>query len=345
MRKLIPMFLLVVMSCSGQATSQRSAAEYYEVGHDLYWRGCVSDGYEEELCKEAIEKLEKAIEIDAKLADAYLLLETGYWNTGLKDKAVAILKKLVEVEPQNADAYYHLRRFTEDKNEQKALLEKAIELNPGHPEAHGALGLLLLRQGNVDEAIREYRTHLEVSPLRNIQFDARQHMRFARLLDVGRLKEAVEVYDKAVELTRGFRRVERCFLFKLIDLKPFGAFEEFVAKMQQLNRYCTKLGHRNRAVRLEQEGKIEEAIREWELQLEENPYYEGTYTALPDLYRSQGQTDKAREVVKKYFEIDTDPLYRCQQYKAMSNKGYERFAPEITGQVKKECEERMDANR
>ncbi|MCI0718851.1 MAG: tetratricopeptide repeat protein, partial [Acidobacteria bacterium] len=275
---------------------QRTAIEYYREGHDLYWRGCVSDGYDQEICEEAIERLEKAIEIDSKLADAYLLLATAYWNTGLEQKSDAILRKLIAVDPQNADAYYKLSQFTEDEKERKRLLAKAIELDPKHPEAHGALGLLLLREGEVDDAIREYRTHMEVTPFRTIEVDGNQHMYFALLLqEAGRLEEAVEIYEKVLSLTQGQRRFQRCHLFIALDLKPFAAFDEFIRKVQALRPYCTNLEHRNRAVQLERQGKTEEAVREWELQIKENPHPEEAYFALERIHLSQGQPEKALE--------------------------------------------------
>lgn len=43
-------------------------------------------------------------------------------------------------------------------------LERVIQLEPGHPDAHYKLASLYKELQRPDDAIREYRRHLEVSP-------------------------------------------------------------------------------------------------------------------------------------------------------------------------------------
>jgi tetratricopeptide (TPR) repeat protein len=333
--------------------SQKSAAEHYEQGRELFKWGCISDGFHLPSCNRAIENLRRAIELDPLLFDAYLPLASAYWNKSffvkpeeevetLQQRSIDLLRQLIEIDPTRAEAYYNLSYRVSDSKERIDLLRKAVELKSEHPEAHRNLAWVLLDQEEVDEAIEQYKTHLQVT-VRGVGND---NVAFAQsIAQAGRLKEAVGILDRTLALARNDSRSFACMLFQSLDLNPYTTFVEFVNTVQKLRPYCTSLEHRNRAAELMNREKIDEAIREWELQLEENPYYEGTYTSLPGLYLKQGQPDKAREVVKKYFEIDTDPLYRCRQYRAMSRKGYERFAPKIMAQLKKECEERREANR
>jgi tetratricopeptide (TPR) repeat protein len=343
--------LTVVCSSPAPVSApQETAAEYYKLAYPLFQEYCLSEGFEEKGCDKAIEQLEKAIELNPELVDAYLALALAYWNksfvggltqeerAGLRQKAAPLCQKVIAMDPENTEAHYWLASYIGDREERVQLLERVVELDPQHPEAHRKLARVYLDDKRFDEAVEQYLIHMEVSPYRGRE-DGFHHTGFAgKLAKTGRLKEVAQIYEELLVLTRDESRFERCLLFRSLDVELYAAFKELVATAKKLKPYCTNLEHSSRAIRLENNGKFDDAIREWELQLEENPYYEGTYTSLPNLYLKQGQPEKALEVVTKYFEIDTDPLYRCRQYRTMSRKGYERFAPKIMGQLKKECE-------
>jgi len=345
--------ILVILLSSIQpsmAQNKKMVAEYYKEASRIFQESCTSENYDQKLCDQAINKLEKIIADDPKRTDAYLVLAKAYWNKSfldiksqqdqkmLQEKAATLVRKAVNIDPNNAEAAYELTFYTQDPDEQIMLLRKAIKINPKHSRAHGDLARVLMKKGKVDEAIKEYRIHLQVNPYRGTQ-DVNNHILFARLLSQsGRLNESIEIYENVLDLTKEESRFERCQYFKSLDLETYSAFKEFTAKIQKLRQYCTKLEHRDRAIQLEHQGKIDEAIKELQLQIKENPYYENSYFILEDIYKSTGQMDKALDSVKKYFEIEKDPVERCKQYRRLNLNVYKQIDKQFVDKLKSDCE-------
>src|SRR5437867_2997838 len=87
-------------------------------------------------------------------------------------------------------------------------LVKAIKLNPKHAMARRDLAQVLMSQGKVDEAFKEYMRYLQLGSYRSRQ-DGFDHMLFAKsLAQAGRLKEAVEIYEKVLALAHDESRFE-----------------------------------------------------------------------------------------------------------------------------------------
>jgi tetratricopeptide (TPR) repeat protein len=74
-------------------------------------------------------------------------------------KLAAIAQQYAERHPVDYRGYYYLaaakEHEKEDRQTAKALLRKAIELNPDFAASFTLLGKLLLQDGNTDEAARE----------------------------------------------------------------------------------------------------------------------------------------------------------------------------------------------
>ncbi|MFQ5853256.1 MAG: tetratricopeptide repeat protein [Candidatus Binatia bacterium] len=330
---------------------EMNAAQYYKKGLQQFQQGCLPEDFSQDLCSSAIDKLKKAIELDPTQIDAYLALAQAYWNKSfldfkseqeqmaLQEKAVTLYREIVAIDPNNIDAHYELTVRTTDANEKIGLLKRIIELNPRHSAAHRDLALILISRGKVDEAFKEYLTHLQVSPYRGRQ-DGFNHIYFARLVEkAGRRDMALEIYREILRVTADESRFERCYLFvRKVDLNRYAPFKDFVEEVQRLMPYCTKLEHRDRAVRLQREGKIDKAIEELKLQLRVNPYYPETYFLLEDIYIGRKEPDKALKVVKKYFEIEKDLVVRCKVYRRLRKQEYKRLDEQFIEQLKRECE-------
>jgi lipopolysaccharide biosynthesis regulator YciM len=149
---------------------------------------------------------QKALSTDKKCVDAYLHLGDFHFQNGEYKKAISVWEKLIQVSPQftflaygrlekayarmkdlrpveaflkkcaaaNADAFTHLalaRYLYNDGDVQDAIkeTESALELSPSFWEARKFKGEILLEKGRQDEALEEYRTlleHLDVPFLR-----------------------------------------------------------------------------------------------------------------------------------------------------------------------------------
>jgi tetratricopeptide (TPR) repeat protein len=80
--------------------------------------------------------------------------------------------------------------------------EKAIELNPGHADAHSGYGLYLRSIGQQDEGLAEAKRALELDPL-SLQFNAEVA---THLLHLGRYDEAIEQCMETLALEPGSPR-------------------------------------------------------------------------------------------------------------------------------------------
>lgn len=330
---MITMLLIGAQPCISPA--QDTAKEYYEEGLRLF-EGCDPEGFVRATCDQAVDRLQKAIELDPSLRDAYITLAQAYWNLSfqtesrqeretLRQRSVELLHRLIEIDPTQADSYYKLSYRIGDPEERIDLLRKVTELEPKHPHAHRDLAMLLLPQGKPEEAVEEYKVHLEVSP-HALARDARNNIFFAdSITQAGYAGEAIEILEATLVEVQKQGRHHACRLFEPLDLRSYEAFKEFVEKVRTLRPYCTNLEHRNQAVRLMREGKEEEAIQELQLQLQINPYYEETYFLLSELYEKQGKIGEVLATWEKYFKVEPDPTIRCETFARLRSALVRRY--------------------
>lgn len=331
------------------AEVQGPGAQDYQEGRELFEQGCVPDGYDDKRCRQAVSKLEKAVKADPNLKEASLTLARAYWNqtygtnskseqAALEKKSRDVLQRLTTLDPNYADAYFELSVRSDDPAEQQRLLERTVAADPKHPEAHRLLAQMLLEQGRVDEAIKEYKLHLQVSPDHSTEEGAR-HVNFALALEgAGRTKEAADILHQTLKLTEGQGELERCRIFEHVDLKRYAGFAQFRAGVEKLRPYCTNFEHRDRAMRLQSEGKTDEAISELQQQLQQNPSYREAYFLLEQIYLKRGDRVKALTVVKKYFETEKDPSERCRAVPLVHLTTYQSLDPLFVGKLRQECE-------
>ncbi len=94
--------------------------------------------------------------------EAYELLQAGRISA-----AVERLEKALEQEPNHFDAHHYLGiayGLMGKMEEAEQHLRKAVEILPDSAPAHYNLGLVLHYRGNPEEAVREFRTALELNP-------------------------------------------------------------------------------------------------------------------------------------------------------------------------------------
>ena len=333
------------------APEQSAGGGVYQEGRELFEQACQPDGYDDKQCRQAVAKLEKAIQADPNLKEAYLTLARAYWNqaygtnskqsqAALERKAKDVLQKLTVIDPNYADAYFELGVRAENNAEQQKLLERTVSLNPQHPEAHRYLAQILLEQGRLDEAVKEYKLHLQVSPDHSPE-EAAHHVNFALALEqAGRTQDAASILQQTLLMTAGESEYERCRLFEHVDLNRYASFVQLRAGVERLRPYCTNFEHRDRAVQLEQQGKTGEAVAELQLQLQQNPAYRDAYFLLEQIYLKQGEKLKALSVIKKYFETEKDPAERCRAFPLVHLPTYQSLDPLFIGKLKRECEPR-----
>lgn len=184
--------------------------------------------------RKAITELEKAVEYDPMLEEAWRNLGMAYLNTGQLEKAKEALEKAVSIRPESHIAHSYLGVYYSQKGElQKAIeefeLSKSLKINYSYPLIQ--LGNLYYQTGNYALAIDNYETGLE---------------RLGRL-DVGILNQ-----------------IGACY----IQLRNF-----------------------------------DEAIRIYQLAIQENPNYADAYQNIGVAYAQMGDQQKAQQYMQKAQEL------------------------------------------
>jgi len=149
-----------------------AAESHLERGVELEQAGRLDD---------AITETERALQLDPKLVMAHANLIILYGRAGNLKKAEEHYQAAVKLNPdQFADAPYNygLVLMKEGRLEEAGqAFRRALEINPSFADAHNDLGYLLERQGKLAEAMAEYKKAVEERP------DFRQaHFNLGRVL-------------------------------------------------------------------------------------------------------------------------------------------------------------------
>ena len=117
---------------------------------------------------EAVNEVQKALELDPKLSEAYaqmgMLKRDYYWDWASADK---FFKKALELEPNNANANLGagILAFTLGKLDASIdLIDRSLAINPINALAYHFLGLTTLYAGLNDESITALKKCVELNP-------------------------------------------------------------------------------------------------------------------------------------------------------------------------------------
>jgi tetratricopeptide (TPR) repeat protein len=182
------------------------AFEYYLKGtQSRYKHGGLGD------FSEAMKYYMTAIERDSTYAPPYAGLAFVHAmsrNGGLARQYAA---KALELDPSLAEAHIALgmvrQMFDWNWSGAENSLREAIRLNPGHPEAHHELSMLLMRQQRLDDAVSEAQMTLQLAPS-----SARFEIGMAEVMFYSRrFVEALEAADRAAAIDSGYAWSSRWF--------------------------------------------------------------------------------------------------------------------------------------
>jgi len=115
----------------------------------------------------AEKEYQRAIELNANYANAYLGYSLLLQDEGRTKEALGKAERAVQLEPVSALMQTNLARVlvrTKNYDEATQHLTLAIELDPNHSNAHALLGSLYEQRGMLEEAISEQKKALALSP-------------------------------------------------------------------------------------------------------------------------------------------------------------------------------------
>jgi len=194
--------------------------------------------------EDALEPLQKAVELDSNFATAYLFLAyTHSWLGNIKarneaiekakslsqkatdreklwieaayagyiernrEKRFSIIQKIAKKYPKEKQAYYVLGSYNRGNGHfDKAVEEfnKALALDPDYGEAHNDLGYTYLDMGNFEKAIEHFKKYASLNPGDANPLDSTAEAYFL----MGRLDEAIAKYNEALEVKPDFPGVQ-----------------------------------------------------------------------------------------------------------------------------------------
>ena len=224
--------------------------------------------------------------------------------------------------------------------------QKAIEMDPEDAEIRRWVGRALLalwEKTGEDELLKEsvhhYRTAIEMDPPLDLHRKTERDKSFAiRLAGLfNRSEESAELFNALLDMPHGWNAHQLCQLVGGVRLELYPSLDEFKRRILKIRARCRHASQMIEAETHEKEGRVKEAISSFESLKDDNPYHYEIYLQLPRLYSQMEQTEKARELVKSYFELDVEKADRCDMRAKLLEQGYEVLAPKLFAQLRLDC--------
>ena len=115
------------------------------------------------------------------------------------DAAISSYQSAYLQTPKDIDIYVNLGSAFYDKEDIENALQvyrNALDLDPENAKIHCNLGFLYWGKGDIDEALKEYQLAIDYDPYYDIAYN---NMGVIYLDDLGRVKQAIDLFTKSVE--------------------------------------------------------------------------------------------------------------------------------------------------
>ena len=239
---------------------------------------------------EAKELLTKALAFKAKKTRAYLGLAELCRAEGLLDEALAYYQKAAQDDPLLPEAQVgmgHLYRRKGMRDKAQEAYARALTLNPDSSSLHTELGLFYRDQGESEQAIKQYQMALALD-----EHNAEAYNNLGWLYQQqGALDLAIENYERAVasnpSLLTAYDNMVQAYLKQnnthqaVATYKQCLSANETAEAFQRLISLYFRLAMKN------------EIVAQCAMIKPESPLYADSLLCLGDLYRKEGNTDKA----------------------------------------------------
>ena len=207
------------------------------------------------------------------------------------EEAVKVFKKAIEINSKDAMVYinlgYTLISLSKQEEAIKAL-QKALEITPKSLFAHNGIANALSNQNKLEEAIAEYRKAIEVQPecvaIYNNLGNAltAQALKNSNQPDVVKLQEAIDTFQRAIDLNPNYFLARLSQGYVLLSLKKYDEARKAFDKIKNLTL----------------DPKVMANVRAQ------------AYNAIGQTFRFQGGLENL-ETAKEYYKIaiDSDPNF------------------------------------
>jgi len=253
------------------------------------------------------------------LADYYYRQGQAFKRLERHNDALASFKRAIELIPNEERAYFdRFISYMKLGDDRKAIedLRQVTRFMPFFGPAHRHLGYLLARQGQVDGALREFETALELMPSR---MPTLYPMMFPLYLRKGDFPRAIEVG----EFIREEREDDPKFLFGLgnayVAVRRYQDARAVFERIIEIDPGLT-LAHTNLAVTLLNLKEIDPALRELEIALRQDPESAPSWYNLAIAHAFRKDDAGARKALAKAISLHAD--YRRSAEKDPTLKNY-----------------------
>jgi tetratricopeptide (TPR) repeat protein len=271
--------------------------------------------------EEALAQFEQAVRLRPEFADAHANGGLVLCDLGRRDEAVARLREALRLQPGEASHAVNLAAALQEQGSIEAAvahLREALRLRPDLAEAHQSLGIALLRENHLEEAGACFAQALRLRPdwlevhvclgrlcLRQGQLDkAIAHFRLAPRLqprtleasspplprgqDLWQQEEAVSDTHPPTDSAEAHRQLA-------LVLKRQRKLDEAILQCHEALRLDPEFAaaHETLGTCLAEQGRLEEAVTAFQQALRIKPDLVRTYVHLGTALREQGRLEKA----------------------------------------------------
>lgn len=284
------------------------------------------DDYNQDMVKKSIEWIEKAQEINPNFPGLYQV--SGRVDFALKryDSAESLLNKSISLDSNNSKSYYLLGRVYMAKKEHRKAIEaltRAVTINPGYRSGYDLLGLLYGNLKDYENSIQMFKKALEIDP----EHPWTWHNYSITLLDSGRVDEAIEASKSAIrimdfgmahenlgkaymkkgmykEAEEEFRSIGDTQMLSVLYRETKRPDLQMKMLEKSIKRDDDDWAYVEKARALRDQGRIDEALSNYEKAIELNPKLASVYHDMGQIYKNKGNPDKAVEMYSKAIELD-----------------------------------------
>ncbi|KZO97277.1 mitochondrial outer membrane translocase receptor TOM70 [Calocera viscosa TUFC12733] len=142
-----------------------------------------------------------SIDADATLTQTWVKIASVHMELNDSDAAFAAFDKALEYNKDDPDIYYHrgqVHFIMGNYDSASEDYEKSVALDPNFVFTHIQLAVAKYKQGNIPQSMAKFRTAMRQFP----QSSEPQNYYGELLLDQQRFQDAVEKFDRAIELER-----------------------------------------------------------------------------------------------------------------------------------------------
>jgi len=288
--------------------------------YDSYMRGMWlwNNKVTEEAWRQAILYFEQAIEMDpnfslANVGLASLHMMLSFWHFVSADEVYPKAKKTLEhalkIDPELPEALTWSGvikyRFEYDWMGGESDIKKALELNPNYGFAHVCLAEILLKKGQIDEALEEGSRALELDPLSLYTQGVSAHI----LYQAGRYNDTLKQCQKTLELDPEYPYalfiLGLCYVQKSLFQEAIAALQKAVAFSGNSPEFLSYLAYAY--VMSGNLDKAHEILRELD-KLSKHTYV--SKFSLASIQAAMGNKDRAFEFLESaYKERDGDLIF------------------------------------